>query len=417
MFPSKQSPPQRDSNPGSPEDQHHRLRRRSNVDPAKAQLPHRAAHNLYFPKVYTYKCYGKFTTSSIDTVNHGQCHGIPTKLETLYNEQIRVSRVEALKRFTTMTADGDLDDYQNQVTSTSEMDNDNSELNQQSVFLSPALIYKYDNRTGLVNNPDAIVKKTDSSNETTNTSNDTPTVPRTPAEKVRSDDILPEEELIVEQSWTCYGVTEIEYLSLENVYTGESKLVAVAPLNTGVSVREIETDDSVRTLTRCSLGWIDILHDSNTILVDDDDDEIENSATAGPQATVPSAAIRNEDDTGKILEGRSMLPQLSLSKDVQETINSMESIGRKSLDRTAEFSKLVLEHMKLNSMWFIRNVQDDFPSRTYTAGKAIVTQVPKSLESISNEMNKLLQRIFRGRDDGDDSGNDDHFPPPGGRRF
>jgi hypothetical protein len=122
MFPSKPSPPQR-NNPY--EHQNHRLRRRSNVDPSTGRT-----HNVYYPKIYTYKCYGKFTTSSIDTVNHGQCHGIPTKLETLYNEQIRISRVEALKRFTSLTADVDLDDYQNHST-TGDMDETGSEFNQQ----------------------------------------------------------------------------------------------------------------------------------------------------------------------------------------------------------------------------------------------------------------------------------------------
>ena len=390
MFPSKPPPPERTS----PNDhQNHRLRRRSNVDPAPGRT-----HNLYYPKIYTYKCYGKFTTSSIDTVNHGRCNGIPTKLETLYNEQIRISRVEALKRFTSLTADVDLDDYQNHG-SAGDLDEAGSEFNQQSVFLSPALIYKYDTAHSTSSDPS---KPAVSIADGLNGANS--------FEKAALlDDILPEEELIVEQSWTCYGVTEVEYLALENVSTGESKLVAVAPQNTGVSIREIETDDTVRTLTRCSLGWIDILHDSNTILVDDENDEQAKDSLEGKRMLDES---KPEDD--KLQEQRGIFSQFRMPSDLQSSIGSMDNVVRKSVERTFEFSKVVLEHMKYNSTWLFRNLQDDFPARTYTAGKSIVAQLPRSVELTSIAMNKILRQMFGSDDDDDD---DDHYPSGGGRRF
>jgi hypothetical protein len=390
MFPSNPPPPQR-NNPYDP--QNHRLRRRSNVDPSTGRT-----HNVYYPKIYTYKCYGKFTTSSIDTVNHGKCHGIPTKLETLYNEQIRISRVEALKRFTSLTADVDLDDYQNHST-TGDLDEAGGEFNQQSVFLSPALIYKYDTAADGAASKASVIK-TDGTNE------------GNVFEKAALlDDILPEEELIVEQSWTCYGVTEVEYLALENVNTGESKLVAVAPQNTGVSIREIETDDTVRTLTRCSLGWIDILHDSNTILVDDENENDEKQ-TEHADGKRPLDDSKQDDD--KLQEPRGLLPQFRMPSDLQSSIHSADSVARKSLERTYEFSKVVLEHMKFNATWLYRNLQDDFPARTVTAGKSIVTQLPRSVELTTSAMSKILRRMFGGDDDDDD---DDNYPPGGGRRF
>jgi hypothetical protein len=224
------------------------------------------------------------------------------------------------------------------------------------------------------------------------------------------DDILPEEELIVEQSWTCYGVTEVEYLALENVNTGESKLVAVAPQNTGVSIREIETDDTIRTLTRCSLGWIDILHDSSAILVDD---ENENEDKQTDTADGKGLLDESKQDGEKIQEPRGLLPHFRMPTDLQSSISSADSVARKSLERTFEFSKVVLEHMKFNATWLLRNLQDDFPARTYTAGKSIVTQLPRSVELTSSAMSKILRRMFGGDDDDDD----DAYPPSGGRRF
>jgi hypothetical protein len=36
-----------------------------------------------------------------------------------------------------------------------------------------------------------------------------------------NEELLPEEELIRRQEWSCYGWTEVDYLMLKNVQTGE----------------------------------------------------------------------------------------------------------------------------------------------------------------------------------------------------
>ena len=139
--------------------------------------------NQYYPKIYSYKCYGKYSTASNINNNNsggnsnsggGKCHGMAKAIETLYNEPVRMSRIEALQRFTTMNSDMDLDDYnhyhdnnENNNNTNSSSNNSGGELSEQAVYLSPALIYQYDNDTdddapneSVKSNPNILLTKT-----------------------------------------------------------------------------------------------------------------------------------------------------------------------------------------------------------------------------------------------------------------
>jgi hypothetical protein len=232
-----------------------------------------------------------------------------------------------------------------------------------------------------------------------------------------------EEEVILEQDWTCYGVTTVEYLSLEDVRTGESTLTAVAPRNTGLSIRNIETDDHLRSLTRCSLGWIDILHDSNAVLEDEDNEEMNEAGTntnesksilEGLVDTTSNKNPKKADDGNvdeQIRQTPSILTELHIPKDVETIIK----ISQEHLNRTFEFSKLVSTHMQNNVEWLYNNLRDDFPNRTAEAGKRLMIQIPKTFDGTVAALNKIVQQLIRGQDDDDD--NDGNFPPSGGRRF
>ena len=388
---------------------------KSTAIPAKLQ-------KKYFPKIYSYRCYGKYATSSnmndidINSSGGGKCYGIAKAMETLYSEPVRMSRIEALQRFTSMNSDVDLDDYNQHHGHHDDNEHDNrnggseGELSEQAVYLSPALIYKYEN------------------NERSVATNDThfeiDTKPKNGEKNAAAvqyyDDRLLEEEVILEQDWTCYGVTDVEYLSLEDVRTGESRLVAVAPRNTGLSTRNIETDDHLRSLTRCSLGWIDILHDSNSVLGYEEDENESTKKVEDKKSRIESLADmmkkRNADNSDgsnvddQIRQTPSILAELHIPKDV-ETIIKM---GQEQMNRTIDFSKLVSTHMQYNVQWLYNNLKDDFPNRTVEAGKRCIHQMPKTIDGTFTTMNKVIQQLIRGRDDDDD---DDDYPSSGGRRF
>lgn len=320
-----------------------RRRKQANSNAAANQPP------LYIPSIYSYTCRGAyFASSDRKGGEEGICKGLKSKLEMLYDaNQETVTRAEALKRFTTLTADFDFqDDYGG--------GDSNSELHQQakSVLLSPALIYK---------DPEA--KEGDEK------------------DPLHKDQIVPEEELIVRQEWTCYGSTDVEYLVLQDVNTGAKKIAAVAPRTTGVSFREIETDDSLRSIVRVGLGWLDIIHDNNSVLVDEDDDRLKGDA-------------QNNNNNNNIMpEEVPPRPQI----DTLET-------AKRSLNRTYDFSCKVAEHMKYNLQWLGSNLQDDFPARTYAAGQRIVTQIPKTIDLTVDFMGDLIKR-WTDDDDNDDNNN------------
>lgn len=303
---------------------------------------------VYSPSIYSYTCRGAYYASSESKVgNEGICKGFQSKLENMYDaNQENISRTEALKRFTTMTVDVDLNDYHEA----------SNEFNQQAktVLLSPALVYKESENKVLADDKD-----------------------KTFSNRIENDQ-LPEEELIKRQEWSCYGSTEVEYLVLEDMQTGEKKIAAVAPRNTGISFREIETEDSLRTITRVGLGWLDIIHDNNSVLVDDD------------------TALNSEEE--QHAKHQQYTPEEIPPRPATDSIKAAKQL----LARTYDFSRHVAEHMKLNLLWLGSNLQDDFPARTYAAGRVIVAQFPKALDSTVETMGKILERWF-GSDDDDNN--------------
>jgi hypothetical protein len=281
-----------------------------------------------------------------------------------------MTRTEALKRFTTMAADVDMYDYRDEGINrhsghaNAGLDEFHQQTTTQTVLLSPALIFKH--------------PATAATDETIEPDEDKMIV-----NQLTKEPLLLEEELIVRHDWTCYGSTEVEYMVLQDVSTGEKHIAAVAPRNTGVSVRKIETADSIRTLTRFGLGWLDIIHDSNATLIDEEDDE-ERDTTAHGKRDVSS----------------------SLPEEVppRPSIDAI-AVAKQSASRMVEFSSQVAQHMQWNAQWVWSNLADDFPSRTYTAGQRIVEQLPRTAQMTAQALTKILKQIV-----GDNDNDDDHNP-------
>jgi len=345
-----------------------RLRRRNNKSVAPLQP---TPITLYRPSIYSYMCRGAYHASSdAKEGSEGVCNGFKSQLEILYEErQEMLSRAEALKRFTTMTADYDFDeDFQHE--DTGEYGGGLSEQ-AQAVLISPALIYK--DKDAAVNNKAPIPEKPPVVNPILNSAENT----------------LPEEDLIKRQEWSCYGSTEVEYLVLQDVTTGEKKIAAVAPRNTGVSRRTIETDDSIRSITRIGLGVLDIIHDNNSII--------------DRSSSHPSGNDQSNDNDNMHSSSSSPLPEEVPPRPPYDAIATV----KENLQRTYEFSHKVAEHMKLNVQWLSENLRDDFPNRTYQAGREIIHRVPHTMEQTAASMGKIMSFLL-GDDDDDDDDNDGH---------
>lgn len=274
---------------------------------------------LYKPSIYNYTCYGMYyAASNAGSGSEGVCKGIKSKLNVIDSGFERMTRVEALQQFSTVSTDYDVDQY-------------DGELHQQaeSTFVSPVLTFR---------NP----------------------------KNLSSNELLPEEKTSTSETWTCYGSTEVEYLILEDLKKGSKAITAVAPKNTGFSVRDIQGADSQRTISRLGLGFLDIIHDSNTAL------EPEGSTTMTPEEVPPKPPV--------------------------EYLEAAEQ----SVSRLVEFSGKVADQMQMNLVWLGNNLMDDFPRRTYRKGLQILTILPGVFYGTVDSMGKIAGRML-----GDDNNADD----------
>ena len=354
----------------------HRLRRRNNKPPAASQQ--QAPPNnppRYNPAIYTYICRGAFHATSLDSHEGGVCNGFKSQLEVLYNEQQEsLTRAEALKRFTSMNAEFELDPTAGGHDHGGDDDMYGGGLHEQTqaVMISPALIFKDQD---LMDQQEPIEDKNQRK------------APVVVNPLLNQHNILPEEELIHQQEWHCYGSTEVEYLVLEDIQTGERKITAVAPHNTGISRRTIESDDAIRSITRIGLGWLDIIHDNHHVV------------TAQPSTTSSTTDATNSsaDDDPESLTTQSFTPD-----EIWTTV-------RDTVQRTYQFSTTVAEHMQWNSLWLYENVRDDFPRRTYQAGEKIVAQLPHTLQQTATSMRQIVGMITGMTDDDDDDDDNDGY--------
>lgn len=283
-------------------------RRPPNDFSAKTKKP--SPPKLYRPSIYTYTCRGYyFAASDASDGNEGICKGIKSQLEVLENQEL-MTRAEALKRFSTVSTDFTPEEQGEQI--------------QQAIYMSPVLVFKDKTKKGSFD-----------------------------------EDYLPTEELINRETFTCYGSTEVEYLVLQDTDQPEKNhFVAVGPRNTGISIRELETDDSVRNITRVGLGFLDIIHDSNTITTHEQQGDL----------------------------SREEVPERSSSDTVQE--------AKEALMYCYDFSRKVAEHTTLNAAWLYENMQEDFPRRTYNAGTRIVAELPRICEKTAQNMGNILRRMI-----------------------
>jgi hypothetical protein len=290
---------------------------------------------IFHPSVYRYTCTGALFLSSESTGSEGICRGIKSRLELLSDLQIS-TRDGAIRDFTEMNEyvlDGDSADSLDQKT--------------KSILVSPALIYKDNTAEG---------KK----------------------------DVLPEEELIKRQEWSCYGKTEVEYLVLKDPKSGNERISALTPRNNGLSIRRIEADSG--SITNIMVGWLSIVLDTS-FFQDSPTPEINNN---------------NNDNSKRSLEERPPVEAMTPSSAPQETFD----LARYAAGKMWAVSLKVVDAMQGNAVWLSQQVQDDFPQRTATAGNKIIGNLGPTVDKTFKYMGKLSNQLWR-RGNGDDEDDDD----------
>ena len=168
------------------------------------------------------------------------------------------------------------------------------------------------------------------------------------------------EELIEQEKWSCYGSTQVDYLLLKNVKTGDETVAAVAPHTMGLSVRSLQMDHDTTT-TISSLGSFSVILSKEVEADNDEEDE----------------------------------------EQPFESVQPFEAVQASS-ERAFKFSTKVAEHMMHTLTWLYHNVQDDFPARTIASGKRIVHQIPKTAEQTASTLSMLVRRMAEQWWDGDD---------------
>ncbi|GKZ00094.1 hypothetical protein MPSEU_000962800 [Mayamaea pseudoterrestris] len=311
--------------------------------------------NLYQPSIYSFKCRGIYSLSSEPALQpqhsrQGLCRGLRTSLELLADME-PCDRESAIKSFTYMT-DYDLDE------------SDANSLNQKtkSILVSPAIIYKEQG---------------------------------TSDESKQSTPLL-EEELIKRQEWSCYGSTEVDVLVLKNEAEGTEHVAAVAPRNVGLSIRKIETEEG--NISSIGIGFVNIVVDTGPIL---DEHGQQPGRLAGAAGATPGATRKgNRQETiAKGGDDKTNAPSPA-TPGVPPVLSPVSLEGLKThLFNTFEFSKKVGEHVKHNLDFLSDTMQDDFPSRCWSAGTKIVDEIPRTARRTASYMGKMYGRWMNDEDD------------------
>jgi hypothetical protein len=328
---------------------------------------------MYQPSIYTYTCRGAYYVSTDQEQNNreGNCRGFRSRVELLSDMEAN-TRKGALEDFTYWSAGGEDggDNYDIEDSSGEQQ----LDPQTKSVIVSPALIYK---DTDLPSSSPSNTTSSDTIEKALDSSGD-----------LSANSLLPEEELIQRQDWSCYGSTQVDYLLLRNATTGKEKIAAVAPRNNGLTIRHIDADPG-NHVTCIGLGRLSVVMDS--VQVSDDDKKIDSKTDQHLENKQQKAASDKE----------------TISPEEVPTKPDTLAYAKESADRAFQFSTKVAEHMKENASWMYHNLQDDFPSRTVASGQRIVHQIPVTVNRTASFMKKLVGRMVFDDDDDDDDDDDE----------
>ena len=325
------------------------------------------ATTLYHPSIFRYTCTGKL---SLDSRNGGKskasagiCHGIQSNLEHLDHWRL-CTREDAIKQFEYKSSFGITgeEDYYNSTGSQHSGDIEASSAHaEQAVYLSNVLLYPPTPSEGQdLNNKDrnknefkeAMVTRKNTDGSTT---------------------ITPQQE-----SWSCYGSTEVDLLVLRPQNARDDSIAAVASYCApGVTVRDSaisptnigigsDTGGRERTTT-IRLGILEVVY---ATVLEGYDDEKSGNKDRGKGKEIDEEGMKGETMNGYIT-----------------TPTQVVHSGKK-----------ILNHMMINGQLLYESAHDSYPTRTYEASKRITNEFGKTWVRTTGLMKKVASFVFFGDD-------------------
>lgn len=352
-------------------------RSNSNV-PRLRSSPTSVAKTLYHPSIFRYTCTGKL---SLDSRNGGQskasagvCHGMQSNLEHIDHWRLS-TREEAIKQFEYKSslgiASGEDDYYSSSGGQHSGDPGASSAHAEQAVYLSNVLVYPQSPSDGEDRNDDGDEEK------------QTKQIKETMVSRKNTDGsttITPQQE-----TWYCYGSTEVDLLVLRPQNAKDESIAGVASYCApGVTVRDLavsptnigigsDTGGRERTTT-IRLGILEIVY--ATVLDGYNGEENDNSSQEKPKGLVDSKI--NDTSRGETTKGWISAPMQVVSS-----------------------GKKILKHMSLNGQLLYQSAQENYPTRTYEASQRITNEFRKTWDRTTDLMKKVASFALFG-DDWDD---------------
>jgi hypothetical protein len=242
---------------------------------------------------------------------------------------------------------------------------------EQAVYLSNVLVYPQSPSDGEDRNDDGDEEK------------QTKQIKETMVSRKNTDGsttITPQQE-----TWYCYGSTEVDLLVLRPQNAKDESIAGVASYCApGVTVRDLavsptnigigsDTGGRERTTT-IRLGILEIVY--ATVLDGYNGEENDNSSQEKPKGLVDSKI--NDTSRGETTKGWISAPMQVVSS-----------------------GKKILKHMSLNGQLLYQSAQENYPTRTYEASQRITNEFRKTWDRTTDLMKKVASFALFG-DDWDD---------------
>lgn len=349
---------------------------------------------LYYPSIFRYTCRGKFHANSKNEQSEaaGVCTGIQSQLEHVEHWRL-VTRSQAIDGFRTQVGSNNFNNSQAEfdldgsrggsgagpsavgggAMSDVNMGGDAAEAHAvQSALLSPIIVYPPAPRAPpQPNEEDETRKRKDSKIRNASTTTTTAST-----------------ELIENQDWSCYGTTEIDLLVLRKQNETDEEIAAIAPFcSPGLSNRDVTGYWGKDRTSTMRLGFVEIVYQSS-LSPEEVLEEEEERGSSSTQQGVPGAAEGTPaKNAGKLFD-----------------IDSIFAFPERWI---AQSSKIV-QHMEINAKMLKDAVSDDFPNRTYQAGKRILDEFGKTVDRTTS----LMRQLWDDDDDDDNGPSSGRGPPP-----
>jgi transposase len=206
------------------------------------------------------------------------------------------------------------------------------------------------------------------------------------------------------EEWRCYGTTEVDLLVLrpatsDNTKENESEdetIAAVAPYTApGMQVRDITSSTLGKERTRTiRLGILEIVYSTAMDATEQEEPEISSQHRRHGQ----TQHEKNGSDQKKVRGRKSRLEEEE-NEDTSPTLSTPA--------RVYHSAQNIAKHMEINAKLLYESAQDQFPERTYEAGKRIYEELPLTLNRTIDVMKKVVN-FFGGDGDNNDDSNNSH---------